>query len=543
MSFYWYKNAVFYSLDIETFYDSNDDGYGDLPGLIERFDYIASLGVGCIWLQPFFPSPDRDNRYDVIDYYSVDPRLGTLGDFAELMDKADHYGIRIIVDLVVNHTSIHHPWFQEARKDKSSRYRNYYVWSDAPLRFDHKHLVLKGEVQTVWTYDDTAHQYYLHHFYKEQPDLNLVNPAVREEILHIMGFWLRLGVAGFRVDGVKYLIDGYGKEAEPRLHFEYLQEMREFVAVRKSEAILIGETNLEPRDLVLFVNDEDGMHMGYNFYVNQYLFLSLATEKAAPLQKALRAMPRIDPMSQNQMLSFLRHHDELTLKLLKKKEYERIFERFAPDENMRIYESGIRRRLVPLLHGNRKMLELAYSLMFSQPGVPLIRFGEELGMGDNLALEARNSVRTPMQWSDDSNAGFTTNERHTPVHPIIEDGPYGYREVNMYKEQREPDSLLNWLQRLIVIRKRCPEIGLGKLRIIRNGHPAVLIHTIEWNNELLIFLHNLSGEVVKLERTAFDTSQKRWTPVFCSVETHHFKNGDVTLKAYGYTWLHADKRN
>jgi maltose alpha-D-glucosyltransferase/alpha-amylase len=240
MSFYWYKNAVFYSLDIETFYDSDGDGHGDLKGLIARLDYIASLGINCIWLQPFFPSPDRDNRYDVMDYYSVDPRLGTLGDFAEFMDKADHYGIRVIIDLVVNHTSKHHPWFQKARKDKTSRYRNYYVWSDKPLPFDPKHLVLKGEEHTVWTFDEEAGQYYLHHFYEEQPDLNLLNPDVREEILHIMGFWLRLGVAGFRVDGVKYLVDGYAKEPDPKLHLEYLKEMREFVAVRKSEAILLG---------------------------------------------------------------------------------------------------------------------------------------------------------------------------------------------------------------------------------------------------------------------------------------------------------------
>lgn len=540
MSFYWYKNAVFYSLDIETFYDADGDGYGDLAGLIDRLDYIASLGVNCIWLQPFFPSPDRDNRYDVMDYYSVDPRLGTLGEFAEFMDKADHYGIRVIVDLVVNHTSIHHPWFQEARRNRNSRYRNYYVWSDTPLPYDQKQLVLKGEVTELWTYDDAAEQYYLHHFYKEQPDLNLVNPEVRQEILHIMGFWLRLGVAGFRVDGVKYLIDGYGKEPQPRQHFEYLKEMREFVAVRKSEAILIGETNLEPEVLATFVNAEDGMHMGYNFYVNQYLFLALATEEAAPLHKALKAMKPIAPMQQNQMLSFLRHHDELTLKLLKKKEYQRVFERFAPDPDMQIYVSGIRRRLVPLLNNDRRLVELAYSLMFSLPGVPLIRFGEELGMGDNLALEGRNSVRTPMQWSDDPNGGFTTSEHHTPVHPVIEDGPYGYRKVNMYKAQRESDSLLNWMQRLIVIRKRCPGIGLGALRIIKTAHAGVLIHEIDWKQERLLFLHNLTGKTARLEQKAFDPEKARWTPLFCDTGGHRQKNGNITLKAYGYLWLRAD---
>lgn len=541
MSFYWYKNAVFYSLDIETFYDAGGDGYGDLPGLIARLDYIASLGVNCIWLQPFFPSPDHDNRYDVMDYYSVDPRLGTLGDFAEFMDKADHLGIRVILDLVVNHTSIHHPWFEEARRNRDSRYRNYYVWSDEPQPYDPKHLVLKGEVDSIWTYDDVAGQYYLHHFYKEQPDLNLVNPEVRKEILHIMGFWLRLGVSGFRVDGVKYLIDGYGKEAEPRMHFEYLQEMRDFVSVRKSEAILIGETNLAPDDLVTFVNDEDGMHMGYNFYVNQYLFLSLAKEDAAPLQKALQTMPSIAPMQQNQMLSFLRHHDELTLKLLKKKEYQLVFERFAPDKNMQIYESGIRRRLRPLLHGDRRMLELAYSLMFSLPGVPLIRFGEELGMGDNLALEGRNSVRTPMQWSDDAFGGFTSNPNHTPVHPVIEDGPYGYREVNMYKAQREPDSLLNWMQRLVVIRKRCPAIGLGRLRVLKSAHSNVLIHGMDWNGERLLFMHNLAGKTTKVERAEYDKDDARWIPLFCDAGGHQQKNGNVTLHAYGYLWLRADQ--
>jgi maltose alpha-D-glucosyltransferase/alpha-amylase len=540
MSFYWYKNAVFYSLDIETFYDSDGDGHGDLKGLIARLDYIASLGINCIWLQPFFPSPDRDNRYDVMDYYSVDPRLGTLGDFAEFMDKADHYGIRVIIDLVVNHTSKHHPWFQEARKDKTSRYRNYYVWSDKPLPFDPKHLVLKGEEHTVWTFDEEAGQYYLHHFYEEQPDLNLLNPDVREEVLHIMGFWLRLGVAGFRVDGVKYLVDGYAKEPDPKLHLEYLKEMREFVAVRKSEAILLGETNLEPEELMTYVNAEDGMHMGYNFYVNQYLFLSLAKEEAAPLQKALKAMPYLTPSSQNQMLSFLRHHDELTLKLLKKKEYQLVFKRFAPDENMQIYVSGIRRRLVPMLNGDRKLLELAYSLMFSLPGTPLIRFGEELGMGDNLALEGRNAVRTPMQWSDDKHGGFTTNDDHTPVHPVIKNGPYGYRKVNMYKAQREPKSLLNWLQRLIVIRKRCPTIGLGKLEIIPTKHPSLLIHAMQWKGERLLFLHNFSAKKIKIAKTEFSDPDTHWVPLFYGAKTRHSRDGGILLDGHDYEWLRAD---
>lgn len=402
----WYKNAVFYSMDLETYLDSNDDGIGDFPGMASKLGYLSEMGITCIWLLPFYPSPNHDNGYDVMDYYNVDSRIGTLEDCGAFMEKAQGYGIRVIIDLVINHTSIQHPWFQAARKDKNSKYRNYYVWSEEPIPHAKEKLIFAGEEEAVWTYVEEAEMYYLHRFYKEQPDLNISNPEVRKEILKVMDFWLNLGVSGFRVDAAEILIEPFGmKEVKEGELEKFLDEMQDFVFARRRDGILLAEANIKPEEIYVYFNKEKRMHMLFNFYLNQHLFLGMAGECSSPIIEALQKLPEISP--EEQWLNFLRHHDELNLKLLDQDEQNKIYQIFAPEKGMRIFERGIRRRLPPMLENDRGRLELAYSLMFSLPGAPLIRYGDEIGMGDDLKLPGRESVRTAMQWSDGKNGGFS----------------------------------------------------------------------------------------------------------------------------------------
>jgi maltose alpha-D-glucosyltransferase/alpha-amylase len=380
MDINWYRNAVFYSLDVETFQDSNGDGIGDFNGLIKRLEYIASLGVSCIWLLPFYPSPNRDNGYDVKDYYNVDERLGTLKEFSSFMEKAGELGLRVLIDLVVNHTSREHPWFQAARKDPRSRYRDFYIWSDHPQEYEREHLMLVGEEDTMWTFDEEAGQYYLHRFYKEQPDLNIGSPHVRKEILKIIEFWLGLGVSGFRIDAAEMLIETYGmKESQVKDLAVFLDEMRAFTTNKNPQALLLAEVNAPPDKMIPYLKEGKRMQMLFNFFINQQLFLSLAQEKGIVLEEALKALPERN--EGEQWLNFLRHHDELSLKLIAEDTRPEIFQSFAPEENMRSFGHGIRRRLAPMMNGDLQKIKLAYSLLFSIPGVPLVRYGEEIGMG------------------------------------------------------------------------------------------------------------------------------------------------------------------
>ena len=536
MNHIWFKNAIIYSLDIETFYDGNGDGIGDFSGLITKLDYLSGLGITCIWLLPFYPSPNRDNGYDVTDYYNTDSRLGTLGDFAEFMDKATQLGIRVIVDLVVNHTSVQHPWFIEASQNPDSGYRNYYIWADEPMEYEQEKLMFAGEVNTVWTYNETAGKYYLHRFYKEQPDLNVANPEVRLEILRIMGFWLRLGIAGFRVDAAEILIEPYGMKQNPEYNLScFLEEMRDFISLRNSDAILLAETNLPPDEMKVYMNKGKRMHMVFNFFLNQHLFLALAKENAHPLYEALNALPDLD---HNQWLNFLRHHDELSLRLLTEDEREQVHEKFAPDENMRIFESGIRRRLAPMLKGNRMMMELAFSLLFSVPGIAMIRYGDEIGMGENLQLTGRTSVRTPMQWSEGRHAGFSASDiNHT--HPIISDGEYGYNKVNVRRQQRDPSSFLTWITRLISVRKQVPEIGMGKKELPETSITGLFIHTLNYKGHEAFFIHNFTGNPITLNNDVTDLS--KLYELFGDERSDPVTNDSPTLAAYGYKWCKVNK--
>jgi maltose alpha-D-glucosyltransferase / alpha-amylase len=540
MKYHWYKNAIIYSLDVELFYDSNNDGIGDFRGLIDKIDYLAALGITCLWLLPFFPSPKRDDGYDVTDYYNIDPKLGTLGDFAQLVDKANVYGIKVIIDLVVNHTSDQHPWFQEARKDPNSKYRNFYVWSEKPQPFEIAELVFIGEENTMWTYDEVARQYYLHRFYKEQPDLNIINPDVRDEILKIMGFWLSLGVSGFRVDAAAIIIEPYGMKGVEREELErFFEEMRSFLAARKTDAILLAEANVNATEIHTYIRDQSRMHMMFNFFVNQHLFLSLARQNSGALQKALKQWPTAN--AAEQWLNFLRHHDELTLDKLSEDEKAEVFKKFGPKANMQIFNRGIRRRLIAMVNGNQVLLRLYYSLLMSLPGVPMIRYGDEIGMGDDLSLEGRDSVRTPMQWTSEMNGGFSQAKDGEYIRKVIGKGKFGYKKINVLDAQGDADSLLNWMERAIAIRKQCPEIGTAKLEVADSGDDRLLLHQYKSPHGDLWFVHNLSAQKINFDYSAHAGRGETWVNIFKS-NTLQSKTKKIQVAPYGFHWWRAIRK-
>ncbi|MGC2777852.1 MAG: alpha-amylase family protein [Bradyrhizobium sp.] len=534
----WYKNAVFYCLSVGTYMDADGDGIGDFKGLTRRLDYLHGLGITAIWLMPFQPSPQRDDGYDVADYYGVDPRYGTLGDFVQFTHGCEQRGIRVIIDLVVNHTSDQHPWFQYARRSDTSRYRDWYVWSDKKPANANTGMVFPGVQKSTWTRDKEAGAWYFHRFYDFQPDLNTSNPEVQAELLKIMGFWIQLGVSGFRMDAVPFVIATKGAGVKkPAEQYDMLRTFREFLQWRQGEAIILAEANVLPEtDMAYFGDDGDRMHMMFNFHVNQHLFYALAASDTRPLAKALVATkPR--PASAQWGL-FLRNHDELDLGRLTKQQRQAVFDAFGPDKSMQLYDRGIRRRLAPMLGGDRRRIELAYSLMFTLPGTPVIRYGDELAMGDDLALPERNCARTAMQWSTEPHGGFTKCE--TSVGPVIGHGPYGYEYVNAAKQRRDPNSMLNWTERIVRMRKEVPEIGWGDFEVIATKDPAVLIMRYDWRNNSVLFVHNLDE---KPREIAFDAglpddAGKLLINLLAEDHSHADARGRHTLvlEPYGYRW-------
>jgi maltose alpha-D-glucosyltransferase / alpha-amylase len=533
----WYKNAIVYSLDVETFLDSNGDGIGDFPGLTQQLDYLSGLGITCLWLHPFYPSPNRDDGYDVMDYYNVDPCLGTLGDFVEFMHEARERGIRVLIDLVINHTSIQHPWFQAARLDKHSKYREYYVWSDNPPPTDPSELVFPDAEDSIWQYDEQAGAYYLHHFYKEQPDLNISNPIVRDEIRKIIHFWLQLGVSGFRVDAVPYFVKNVEVLAEQYELESFLEDLREYTSSRNAEAVLLAEANVESESFPLYFGNGDRMHMLFSFFANQKKFLALARQNATPLVEGLKQLPPI-PRS-GQWLNFVRHHDELTLDQLSDAERNEIFQAFAPEERMQIYGRGIRRRLPPMVSSNRRYIEMIYSLLFTLPGIPLIRYGEEIGMGDDLSLPDRDSVRTPMQWTDEPNGGFSTAAPDRLAKPVIAEGEYSYKRVNVAIQQRNSDSLLNWFDRAIRVRKQCSEFGCGKWNVIDTSESCVFAHCCELQNKVVLAVHNLSDQPCTVTlKSNFD---RQLVDLFGDHQYEPLQGSQsISLEPYGYRWFRLE---
>jgi maltose alpha-D-glucosyltransferase/alpha-amylase len=487
---------------------------------------------------PFQTSPGRDDGYDVSNYYEVDPRYGTLGDFVEFTHAAKQHGIRVIIDLVVNHTSDEHPWFQEARRDPESKYRDWYVWSKTRPRNANTGMVFPGVQKSTWTRDPVARAWYFHRFYDFQPDLNTANPHVQAEIFKIMGFWIQLGVSGFRMDAVPFVISTKGPTVrKPVEQYEMLRGMREFLQWREGEAIILAEANVLPdTDMEYFGSEGDRLQMMFNFQVNQHLFYALAASDTRPLKQSLTATkPR--PKTAQWGL-FLRNHDELDLGRLTAAQRQAVFTAFGPEPSMQLYERGIRRRLAPMLGGDRRRLELAYSLMFTLPGTPVLRYGDELGMGDNLALPERNCARTPMQWSSEPQAGFTKSDK--PILPVISEGAFGYLHVNAAEQRRKSDSMLNWIERIIRMRKEVPEVSWGDFTFLNTKDPAVLAMRYDWRNNSVLFLHNLAATPREI---TFDTGLSEHAGnllvnVLSEDHSHAGKDGRhrVLLEAYGYRW-------
>ncbi|MDR6642870.1 maltose alpha-D-glucosyltransferase/alpha-amylase [Luteibacter sp. 1214] len=529
----WYKNAVIYCLSVGSFQDSNGDGIGDFQGLSRRLDYLQGLGVTAVWLMPFQTSPLRDGGYDIADYYNVDPRYGTLGDFVEFTHAARQRGMRVLIDLVVNHTSDKHPWFREACRDPSSKYRDWYVWSKTKPATADEGMVFPGVQKSTWTYDKRAKAWYFHRFYDFQPDLNTANPYVQAEILKIMGFWTQLGVSGFRMDAVPFVIATKGADVKkPKEQFDMLRSFRELLQWRQGDAIILAEANVLPKDdLEYFGDDGDRLQMMFNFQVNQNLFYALAAADVRPLVKALeKTKPR---PSTGQWALFLRNHDELDLGRLTKAQQARVFAEFGPDKDMQLYDRGIRRRLAPMLRNDRRRLELAYSLMLTLPGTPVIRYGDEIGMGDDLSLPERECARTPMQWSTERLAGFTDAKR--AVGKVISDGPFGYPHVNVAEQRRDPGSLLNWMERVIRMRKEVLEVSWGDFEVMPLDDDAILMIRYTWRGNSVVFLHNMSDAPCE----AVFPLDDRLTNLLSDDHSEQDPNGRhrILLEPYGYRWF------
>ena len=535
----WYKNAIIYSLSVATYMDANGDGIGDFQGLLRRLDYLQGMGVSALWLMPFQPSPYKDAGYDIADYYNVDPRYGTLGDFVEFTRGCKQRGMRVLIDLVVNHTSNEHPWFQEACRDPQSKYREWYVWSKKKPKGAALGVVFPGVQKSTWDYEKTAKAYYFHRFYEFQPDLNTAHPEVQAEILKIMGFWLQLGVDGFRMDAVPFVIAKKGADlARPREEYDMLRHFSEFLTWRKSGAIILGEANVVPdTDLKYFGDFGERLQMMFNFDVNQHLFFALASGDSGPLIKAMEdTKPR--PATAQWGL-FLRNHDELDLGRLNEKQRQAVFTAFGPDKDMQLYQRGIRRRLAPMLQGDRRRLELAYSLMMTLPGTPVVRYGDEIGMGDDLSLPERNCARTPMQWSTEPNAGFTKSAK--PILPVISEGAYSFQHVNVAAQRRDPNSLLNWMERMIRMRKEVPEIGWGDFSFVATRTPQVLAMRYDWRNNSVLCMHNLGADPKEVRIPVSADGEASSTLVSLLSEDHSYpeKNGRhrILLEPYGYRWF------
>jgi maltose alpha-D-glucosyltransferase/alpha-amylase len=530
----WWKNAILYCLDVETFYDLDGDGCGDLQGLTERVDYLAGLGVSCIWLMPFYPSPNRDDGYDIVDYYAVDRKLGTLGDFTEFMRTARDRGMRVIADFVMNHTSDQHPWFQAARSSRDSPYRDFYIWCDEKPEEKPGDVVFPDKEDSNWAWDEQAGQYYLHRFYSHQPDLNVANPQVRDELAQVMAFWLAQGLAGFRVDAVPFLIEPIGlpEDAISDPH-AMLRDLRAYLNRRNGEAVLIGEVNLKPKDVRTFLGDEDGdeLHMVLDFIGNQAMYLALARGEAEPLARALRNFPEIPPAAS--LGRFVRNHDELTLDKLTKGEREEVFARFGPEEELQLYGRGLRRRLPTMLGGDQRAIRMVYSLAFSLPGTPVLFYGEEIGMGENLAVEGRMSVRTPMQWSADPHGGFSTVKAPEQLRRPLVEGEFAPENVNVGAQRRDPDSLLNWFERLIRRRRECPELGFGTLELLETGAPSVLAHRCDWDDATIVAVHELSGKAASVTLPVDDG--EALIDLFADAE--HALPATLKLEPYAAHWF------
>ena len=540
----WYKDAVFYEVYVRAFRDSNGDGHGDLRGLIEKLDYLQDLGVTCLWLLPIYPSPLKDDGYDISDYCDIHPDYGTLGDFQALLDEAHRRGLCIIMDLVLNHTSDQHPWFQVARANRDSVYRDYYVWSDTDTKYADARIIFLDTEESNWTWDEQAKQYYWHRFFASQPDLKYENPLVQQEMLSILRFWLDLGVDGFRADAVPYLFEREGTNCEnlPETH-SFLKKVRYYMDQHYPGRILLAEANQSPDDVrPYFGNHAREFHMGFHFPLMPRIFMSLRKGHQTSLEAILQRTPEIP--SDCQWCIFLRNHDELTLEMVTDEEREWMWREYAPHERMRL-NLGIRRRLAPLLNNNPRQIGVAHSLLFTLPGSPILYYGDEIGMGDNIWLEDRNGVRTPMQWSDQVNGGFSESDVDMLYAPLIGDEVYGISSINVARQKQDPDSLFHQIRQMIEVRKQHPAFGRGDFSWVDVGTDVMAAYTRHHNDENLFILNNFSSQPQDIciphslrgSYVNLLTGDHLWLDDYLQIESNQFvwlqkhdRNGAVALQ-------------
>jgi maltose alpha-D-glucosyltransferase/alpha-amylase len=533
----WYKDAVFYELYVRAFCDSNGDGKGDFQGLIQKLDYVQDLGIDCIWLLPIYASPLRDDGYDVADFYSFHPDYGTVQEFEAVLAEAHRRGLRVITDLVMNHTSDRHRWFMESRSSKDSPKRDYYVWSPTDRKYSQARIIFLDTEESNWAYDPISGEYYWHRFFSHQPDLNFDNPAVQKAMLDIIGYWLDKGIDGFRADAVPYLYEREGTNCEnlPETH-AYLKRVRAFIDEHYRGRIILAEANQWPEDVRPYFGDGDEFHMAFNFPVMPRLYMALQKQDRSDIVEIMQRTPDIPQTCQ--WCTFLRNHDELTLEMVTPDEREFMWESYAPQPRMRL-NLGIRRRLAPLLGNDRRKIELMNSMLFTLPGSPIIYYGDEIGMGDDITLPDRNGVRTPMQWSDAPHAGFCPQSVSSTYNPVIDDPVYGYQRVNVEAQLKDRNSLLSWVRGLIHYRKQHPALGLGACQFLQSANRAVLAHLRRHEGEDILVLHNLSEatQIVKLDLTHWVgatpvdiLSQKTFAPI--SGRAYELK-----LAPYDFLWL------
>ena len=500
----WFKHAVFYEIHVRGFFDGNADGMGDLRGVTDKLDYLEWLGIDCIWLLPMYPSPLRDGGYDIADFYDIHPDYGTVEDFRAFVDAAHQRQIRVIADLVMNHTSSDRPWFQEARSSPESPKRDWYVWSDTDDGYPDARVIFVDTEPSNWTWDPLAGQYYWHRFFSHQPDLNYENPEVQDEMLRVLRFWLDLGIDGFRLDAVPYLYEDEGTNCEnlPRTH-EYLKRVREEVDASYPDRVLLAEANQWPEDVVEYFGEGDECHMAFQFPIMPRMFMSLRREDATPMYEILERTPSLPDNCQWGL--FLRNHDELTLEMVTDDERDYMYAEYAKDPRMKL-NLGIRRRLAPLLDNGRDEIELMHAILFSLPGSPVLYYGDEIGMGDNVFLGDRDGVRTPMHWTGDRNGGFSTADFAQLYLPPLMDPVYGYAAVNVEAQLRTPTSLLRWLHRFVELRKQHPVFGLGTYEPLEPSNPRIFAHVRRWEEEIVLCVHNLArtAQAAELDLAEFD---------------------------------------
>ncbi len=533
----WYKRAVFYEVLIRGFADSNGDGTGDLNGLTSKLDYISWLGVDCIWLLPIYESPLRDGGYDISDFLKVLPEFGDLGDFVNLVDSAHQRGIRVIADLVMNHTSDAHPWFEASRSDPTGPYGDFYVWSDSDDPYPDARVIFVDTEKSNWSFDPVRQQYYWHRFFAHQPDLNYENPAVQDAMIEVLRFWLDLGIDGFRLDAVPYLYEAEGTNCEnlPATH-EYLKRVRKEVDAMFTDKVLLAEANQWPADVVQYFGDGDECHMAFHFPLMPRIFMAVRREQRYPISEIMASTPELPPNCQWGI--FLRNHDELTLEMVTDEERDYMYAEYAKDPRMKA-NIGIRRRLAPLLENSRSQMELFTGLLLSLPGSPVLYYGDEIAMGDNIWLGDRDGVRTPMQWTPDRNAGFSTCDPGRLYLPVLLDPIYGYQALNVEAHVRQQTSFLQWTRRMIEVRKQHPTFGLGSFTELGSSNPSVLAFVREFGEDVVLCVNNLSRfpQPVELSLSRFEGR----TPVELVGRVHFPRVGELpyllTLPAHGFFWF------